>query len=68
MAAETTVDMMVLAMNIGGDHAANADEFCARDHGREKAARYREVENIGKQRPGFDFEATARRVKGNHPV
>jgi hypothetical protein len=49
MAPERTVVMMVLAVNIGGDHPSDRDEFGAWHHRGEPAPRHEKLENVSQQ-------------------
>ena len=53
MVAEPAIPVVVLAMDIRGDHAADGDELGARHNRREEALWDHDVEQIGEQDAGF---------------
>ena len=63
MMAEAAGAMMILAVDVGGDHAADGDEFGAGNDGREKAARQKGGDDIAEQDARLDGEARVGFVK-----
>ena len=57
MVAEAARAMVVLAMDIGGDHAADRDEFRPRNDGRKKTARQKGGDDVAQQRARLDGQA-----------
>ena len=60
--------MMALAVNVGGERAAQRDELGARRDRREKAARQEHLYDLGDRDPGFAAQDAGFRIEGEHPV
>ena len=60
--------MMVLAVDVVGDGAADGDELRARRHRQEPAARNATREDVGQQHAGLALEHAARRVERDEAI
>jgi hypothetical protein len=63
MVAEAAVAMMVLAVHVRGDHAADGHELRARHHRREKAEGHRQGQDVGQEHPRLDVDPARRAVE-----
>src|SRR5260221_3482035 len=68
MLAETAGAVVVLAVHVIGDCAADGDVARARRDRQKPAAWYGEVKNLGKQNTGFTAQYTGCRIEGDEPV
>ena len=68
MRAETAVAVMVLAVHVGRDHAADGHELRPRHDRREITARHERGEDVGEQHARFHREEAARRVESAEAV
>ena len=66
--AEAAVDVVVLAVDVGGDHAAERHELRARRDRREEAARQEEPVDLAQREPGLGAQHAGRRVEGEDAV
>jgi hypothetical protein len=68
VAAKRAAAVVVFAMNIVGDGAANGDEFSAWCDGQEPAARYEEVEDFGQGDACFAAQDACLPVEGDEAL
>ena len=68
MITEAAVTMMILAVDVGRDRAADTDEFGTRHDFQEEAARHVGREDVGNGDAGLDRQLAARRIEAAHPV
>ena len=68
MGAEGAVAVVILAMDIRGDHAADGDEPGAGDHRREPAPRRESVYDVGEQCAGLATQQARLVIEGLQPV
>ncbi|MGY3693776.1 hypothetical protein ACVIGA_003856 [Bradyrhizobium sp. USDA 3240] len=66
--AEAAVAMVILAMNVGCDRAADRHEFRARHDFQEEAARLERSKNVGDGHAGFDRQLGRCGIEASHPV
>ena len=68
MCTEGPVAVMVLAMHVRRDHAADGDEPGPRHHWREPAARHKGLQEVREQYAGLAVEQAGPSVERLHPV
>jgi hypothetical protein len=68
MISEAARFVIVLAMNICGDHAANGDVSCAGHHRRKKSAWNKGVENLCQGDSSLDRQACSFAIERDHAV
>jgi hypothetical protein len=66
--ADRARDVMVLAVNIGGDHAAQGHVLGAGRDRREEAARQEQPVQLAEQYAGFDVQQAGRVVEGQDAI
>ncbi len=68
MAAEGARNVVILAVHVGRDHAADGDEFGPRRHRGKETAGHKDLEDIGQQDARFAGQHTALWVEIEHVV
>jgi hypothetical protein len=68
MIAEAAVPVMVLAVHVGRDHAADGNKLRARNDRWKKASWNDEVQEIGQEHPGLYADAARGLIKGADAV
>ena len=68
MRAEGAGAVVILAVYVGGDHAADGDEFRSRDHRREPAPRRERFEDVREQHAGLAAQQAGLGVERLHAV
>ena len=66
--AESAVAVVVLAVDVGGDHAADRDEARAGHGMRQPAARHESAQDVAKQHAGFAGEQARLFVECEQPI
>ena len=66
--AECAVSMMVLAVDVIGDRAADRDELGPWKHRREEAPRQEHIEDLRQTDPRFALKYPRRAVEGHHAI